>query len=270
MTHHSHTGGFGSSDWLVGAVKKNPEGLLLLAAGCALLLRGAGQRPKSSSPQFAADAEWRSSSRHGSGAMSRGADSARQYASEVRDSVSEAASNYASAASDYVDDARRAVMDRSERFAERAQSRVQGTIDRVLQQQPLAVALAGLAVGAAVAAAFPATAIERRTLGPAGERLSDAAANAGKKVNEATAAAGERLKDAAEERGLSAEGLKEVAREVAGTVGETLAGEQNDQPGSSGREAARGQTSSARSAEADQSAHATLGGTRRPTQWEGS
>ena len=28
--------------WLVGAVKNNPEGLLLLAAGCALLMRSAG------------------------------------------------------------------------------------------------------------------------------------------------------------------------------------------------------------------------------------
>ena len=29
----------GASDWLLGAFKQNPEGLLLLAAGCALLLR---------------------------------------------------------------------------------------------------------------------------------------------------------------------------------------------------------------------------------------
>ena len=32
----------GAAGWLVGAVKNNPEGLLLLAAGCALLMRSSG------------------------------------------------------------------------------------------------------------------------------------------------------------------------------------------------------------------------------------
>jgi len=36
--------GSGSADWLVNAVTKNPEGLLLLAAGCALVLRSASSR----------------------------------------------------------------------------------------------------------------------------------------------------------------------------------------------------------------------------------
>ena len=42
MTYPSRTSGQTTSDWLVGAVKSNPEGLLLLAAGCALLLRSGG------------------------------------------------------------------------------------------------------------------------------------------------------------------------------------------------------------------------------------
>ena len=39
MTYHSHRDAQGTGDWIMGAVKSNPEGLLLLAAGCALLLR---------------------------------------------------------------------------------------------------------------------------------------------------------------------------------------------------------------------------------------
>jgi hypothetical protein len=39
MNNNSNKHGFGSTDWLVSAIKKNPEGLLLMAAGCALLLR---------------------------------------------------------------------------------------------------------------------------------------------------------------------------------------------------------------------------------------
>jgi hypothetical protein len=115
-------------------------------------------------------------------------------------------------------------MDQSGRIAQQAQSTVQSTVDRVMNQQPLVVALAGLAVGAAVAAAFPATEVEQRTLGPAGERLSEVAADAGRQLNQAASAAGERLKSAAEERGLSAEGLKEMASDVAGTFGDTLKG----------------------------------------------
>jgi hypothetical protein len=39
MTYQSGTGGAGMSDWLLGSVRKNPEGLLLLAAGAVLLMR---------------------------------------------------------------------------------------------------------------------------------------------------------------------------------------------------------------------------------------
>ena len=39
MSRQSSTG---TSDWLLGAVKQNPEGLLLLAAGACLLLRKTG------------------------------------------------------------------------------------------------------------------------------------------------------------------------------------------------------------------------------------
>ena len=39
MNSYSNSSSFGSADWLMSAVKKHPEGLLLLAAGCALLLR---------------------------------------------------------------------------------------------------------------------------------------------------------------------------------------------------------------------------------------
>ena len=52
----------------------------------------------------------------------------------------------------------------------------------MLREQPLAVALAGLAAGAAVAAAFPRTEPENRTLGPAHDALTKAAAKAGENL----------------------------------------------------------------------------------------
>ena len=108
----------------------------------------------------------------------RAADSARDYAADVSKTVSDKAGTYASAVGEYADDAWR----QSERFVGQARNTVQDTINRVLQEQPLALAVVGLAAGAAVAAAFPATAVERRTLGPAGERLTDAAASAGQQL----------------------------------------------------------------------------------------
>ena len=40
MSRHPSSDGYSqASDWLIGTVKRNPEGFLLLAAGCALMLR---------------------------------------------------------------------------------------------------------------------------------------------------------------------------------------------------------------------------------------
>jgi hypothetical protein len=106
-------------------------------------------------------------------------------------------------------------------------------MQRVLREQPLAVAVAGLAAGAAVAALFPSTEIENRALGGAHEKLKEAAERAGEKVRDAAGKAGERLKSAAEERGLTTEGLKEVASEVAGTFKDAMSGEPENRSGAS-------------------------------------
>jgi hypothetical protein len=44
-----------------------------------------------------------------------------------------------------------------------------------MREQPLAVAALGLAAGAALAAIFPPTEVEQRTLGPARDALTGAA-----------------------------------------------------------------------------------------------
>jgi hypothetical protein len=224
MSRYSRTEHSGTGDWLVGAVKNNPEGLLLLAAGCALLMRrsgsfwggesagrrnqwrgdGARQRyqPDGPSRAHSGGSDWKI----GEG-VSQAAESAREYASDMTEKVSETASSYASS-----------ISEQSARFASQAQSTMQDTVNRVLHQQPLAVALAGLAAGAAVAAAFQATDIERRTIGQAGERLADAAGRAGEEFKAATAKAGEEL---------VTDGVKEIARDVAGAFSSAMSGEQS-------------------------------------------
>jgi hypothetical protein len=246
MNNYSNSPSFGSADWLMSAVKKNPEGLLLLAAGCALLLRsgrGSDQRsryvsgryqryPGSQAGYDASDQDWQM--REG---MSRAADTAREYASNVGRTLSGTAENvgktlsettdrYVSAAGDYAEEARRTIVDQSGRMVEQAQS----TVERIVREQPLVVAIAGLAAGAAVAAAFPATRFEREMLGPAGERLSEAVSDAGERLTDAASAAGDRLRTAAEEKGLNKEGLKEVARDVAGSFEKSLSDQQGQNP----------------------------------------
>ena len=184
-----------AGDWLMGTARRNPEALLLLAAGACLLMRSGGK-----------------------------AGSAADYASDVKERISDAASGYAGSVSEFADDARRAITERSERWQREARSQLKGGMDRLLREQPLAVAVAGLAAGAAVAALFPSTKLENQTFGGTREALADATGRAGERVMEAAGKAGERLKDAAEERGLSAEGLKKVASEVADTFTSEIKG----------------------------------------------
>jgi hypothetical protein len=163
-----------------------------------------------------------------SSAASSASSAVGSYAADIKDRVSSTASSYAGAVSEYAADAGRNISEQTGRFARQAQS----SMDRIIHDQPLAVALAGLAAGAAVAAAFPSTDIERRTLGRAREALGEAAEDAAKGAGErlmgaAGKAVGEGLRHAAE-RGLSTEGLKDMARDVAQTFTSAAKGTASD------------------------------------------
>ena len=67
-------------------------------------------------------------------------------------------------------------------------------------------------------------------MGPAGERLSEAASSAGQQISQAASKAGERLMSVAEERGLNTQGLKEAASDVAEAFTGAFAGEQQKNP----------------------------------------
>jgi hypothetical protein len=230
MTNYSTSAPVGTNDWILGMMKRNPEGLLLLAAGCALLMRKQSASPRRPQPD-----QWETSTsrapgfRGGVDENERRGRSAGDFVSGVADTVSETASSYASAASDYADTAARAVSEQSRRVARQAQSGFEHTTQYVLQDQPLAIAVIGLVAGAAVAAAFPSTEVERRALGPAGERLRDAAGEVTERLKDAGTQAGEQLMTAADERGLTKEGLKEVARDVGGTFTDALTGDKTSQ-----------------------------------------
>jgi ElaB/YqjD/DUF883 family membrane-anchored ribosome-binding protein len=221
----------GAGEWIMNTVSRNPEGLLLLGAGVALLMRsGRGQSAKYRYSESMSEGGrhypgTREDSETGEGLGKRVGEAARragEYVSETTDKVSETARSYASSAAEYADDATQAAMERSRRMAEQARE----TADYVVREQPWAVALAGILAGAAVAAAFPSSRIERRTLGQAGQRLRSAAEDMGEQLMEAGMQAGERLSEVAEERGLTSEGLKEAARDVGEAFSSSLRGKE--------------------------------------------
>ena len=234
MTNYRMREASGAGEWMMNAMTRNPEGLLLLAAGAALLMRsGRSQLASSSRPDSSkwnqAGQQYARSQDYGkatspesiSERVGEAARRAGEYVSEATDKVAETARSYASSAGEYADETSQVAMERSRRMAEQARE----TADYVVREQPWAVALVGLLAGAAVATAFAPTRIERRTLGEVGERLRSAAGAAGEQVMEAGVRAGERLSEVAEERGLTAEGLKEAARDVGETFKSSLAGE---------------------------------------------
>jgi hypothetical protein len=84
---------------------------------------------------------------------------------------------------------------------------------QLLREQPLALVIAGLAAGAAVAALLPSTDLEERTLGGARDAISGMTGKVGGNLIAAATDAGQRLTQGVAER--ATEGFKELAQDVA-------------------------------------------------------
>jgi hypothetical protein len=222
-------------DWILNTVRSNPEGLLVLAAGCALLMRGGKARANSRGTNVYRDhheAAGRSPGHMRPSGVGQSIADAADYVSDVKDRVADTATSYAAAASDYASQAGQNIADQSVRMKQQAQSTLQSGMERMLREQPLAVAILGVAAGAAVAAVFPTTDVENQALGGARDALADMATKVGDNVMGAAGAAGERLKSAAAERGLTQEGLKEMARDVVDTFSNSVSGSGGNEPNS--------------------------------------
>jgi hypothetical protein len=235
-------------NWLVDKVKQHPEAFLVLAAGCALLLRGSGTASREAVRYR--DGRWSDESR-----WDRSTNAARNYASDIKDQVRDAATavsdkasdyaaslsdsanavagkatDYASSLTDQASEWGRSVAEQTSRVSTQARSSIQDGFARMLREQPFAVAALGVAAGAAVAAFLPATDAEERALRPLRDAASDAVSAAKENLKDAVSATGEQLKETAERRGLSADGLKHLAREASETFTQKLSGGGADQP----------------------------------------
>lgn len=198
--------------WLLRTAKQNPEALLVLAAGSALLMRGsrgmaAGRRDKS-------DNEPPRGLTHG---LSEVAGSVREGAAGLKNRAADVVSTYVSSTSDYLQDTGQTIAIQARRGAGRAQGALEEGFGEILRQQPLAIAAAGVAAGAFVAALFPRLTFEEETLRTARDVVSTAAAAAKDSLVNAAVETGQHLKESAAERGMSVEGLKEMTLDAVDT-----------------------------------------------------
>jgi hypothetical protein len=93
------------------------------------------------------------------------------------------------------------------------------------------VAALGFATGAALAALFPATQIEQRTMEGAAEAIKEAAGEMGDNLMQAATQTADQLKEVAAQRGLTPEGLKDVARDAANTFTSAASGKSEEKRG---------------------------------------
>ena len=201
-----------AGEWLLNTAKRNPEALLVIAAGCALLMRS-GQTSYQAPDAGMLSTPGRGSSWNVSRQTEESASSG-----GIKDRITETSASVAEQGREVV----KTLSTQTSQLAGRAQSTFSNGFGQLLQEQPLALVAAGLAVGAAVAALLPATDLEERTLGGARDAISDMAGKVGENLVEAAKDAGQQLTQKVTER--ATEEFKQAAKDVVGQVTETVTG----------------------------------------------
>src|SRR5258707_6150319 len=200
-----------AGDWLIGTAKRHPEALLVLAAGCALLMRGGGGSSQSRNESAGSDGRWPT-----------------EKPSEVVSHLKGRVSDAASSVSDYAGGVGRTISAQTSQIAGQAQSTLQTGFGHLLREQPLALVVLGLAAGAAVAMLLPATKMEERTLAPARDAIAGVTGKVGENLIEAASDAGQRLAHGIAER--ASDGFKELVHQVGEKLTERVAGK-TESPG---------------------------------------
>jgi hypothetical protein len=202
-----------AGEWLISTAKRNPEALLVLAAGCTLLMRSGRSSYRATgettSGVSGSNAPWN---------VSRTTEKTPEIAGDLKQRIADAGSSVAEQAGEIA----KTLSTQTSQIAGQAQSMLSSGFGQLLREQPLALVVAGLAAGAAVAALLPSTELEERTLGGARDAISDMTGKVGGNLIAAATDAGQRLTQGVTER--ATEGFKELAQEVAGEFSEKVMG----------------------------------------------
>lgn len=163
---------------------------------------------------------------------------ARDVASDTMGRARDVASDTMGRARGAMDDTMESVRSYSSDFADRM-SRSTGDVGRMARERvgsgldmltdnPLLLALCGASAGILAASMLPRTDIEDQALRGVRRQVSDFAEQAQGNLAEAFSEATDTLREETQRRGLTGEGLKDVASKVAGAFTETVTGGSSD------------------------------------------
>lgn len=121
-----------------------------------------------------------------------------ERAGELRDRARERAGDLAERAEELGSDARRRARELGQRAQEQTR-RARSGMERLMEENPLAVAAGVVVIGLAAGLLVPETERERQTLGPVRDELAERAQNTASRIKDAAVEAGSEVKDAVQE-----------------------------------------------------------------------
>ena len=141
-----------------------------------------------------------------------------ERAGELREQARDRAGDLAERAEELGSGARERARDLGHRAQEQTR-RARGGVERLMNDNPLAVAAGIAAIGLAAGLLVPETERERRTLGPVRDDLADRAQTTASRIKDAAVEAGQEVKDAVQEEiKFRAPELKSTLSDAAQTV----------------------------------------------------
>ena len=141
-----------------------------------------------------------------------------ERAGELREQARDRAGDLAERAEELGSGARERARDLGHRAQEQTR-RARGGVERLMKENPLAVAAGIAAIGLAAGLLVPETERERRTLGPVRDDLAERAQTTASRIKDAAVEAGQEVKDAVQEEiKFRAPELKSTLSDAAQTV----------------------------------------------------
>jgi hypothetical protein len=232
VTYSSDSSARGFFEDLQNAVQANPLPAALIGMGAIWMLMGGGRTTAaaaliSGGASRAADAlaPVARTVATGAGVLADGvsnmASSATNAVAETLGSVTDAASSATDQAASSADDAQRSLRDTTGRIAQSGTAfanSAQANLTETFERQPLLVGAIGLAIGAAIATAFPTTRLEEEYVGETAAKVTKKVQTIAKEQSEALQKAASRtvdaIKDEAANQGLTSDTLKKGAASI--------------------------------------------------------
>jgi len=188
------------------SVKNNPVPVLLATVGISWLMLGQHQKPGSNGQSMFGQLGEKISS--AAGAVTDSLHNAKEQVSQSAHQMSDKAGHLADTMSHKVDEAKHATggsasasekikasSDQVQEALQHQGRQIKGSFQYLLQEQPLALAAIGIALGAAIGAALPSTEQENKIMGQTSDKLTSKAKTTMDKTWESVAGAGKEIVD---------------------------------------------------------------------------